>query len=158
MSEETDSLASDLWGRLLWVCPELGLSLFGWSVMPHPPSLAEYDGIRNVHYFDRLNDRDRVMAVLHELGHAYLHPPGSGELAGEHLDEAEELLVHNSAAQASEALGLRGYVEVMAGHGASRQLLAGVGPQERVRVDEIASFLEAAMHDPEHPPSWPSRA
>jgi hypothetical protein len=37
-------------------------------------------------------------------------------------------------------------------------LLAGVGPQERVRVDEIASSLEAAMHDPEHPPSWPSRA
>ncbi len=157
MSTETDSLAGDLWRRLRWVCPELGLSLVGWPATPHPPSLAEYDGVRYVHYLDRLDDRDRVMAVLHELGHAYLHPPGSGELAGEHLDEAEERLVHNSAAQASDVLGLHGYVAVMAGHGAPQRLLAEVGPEERVRVDEIASFLEAAMHDPEHPPSWPSR-
>lgn len=74
MNTEADSLASDLWRRLLWVCPELGLSLFGWPLTPHPPSLAEYDGIRNVHYLDRLNDRDRVMAVLHELG-TRLSPP-----------------------------------------------------------------------------------
>jgi hypothetical protein len=154
MSAGADSLASDLWRRLLWVCPELGLSLFGWSVMPHPPSLAEYDGVRYVHFLDQLNDHDRVMAVLHELGHAYLHPPGSGELAGEHLDEAEERLVHNAAAQASEALGLHGYVEIMAGHGAPRQLLAAVDPEERFRVDEIAAFLETAVRNPEHPPAW----
>jgi hypothetical protein len=59
MSAGGDSLASDLSRRLLRVCPELGLWLFGWSVTPHPPSLAEYDGVRCVHFLDQLNDHDR---------------------------------------------------------------------------------------------------
>jgi hypothetical protein len=157
MVTEPDSLASDLWRRLRWVCPELGLALYACSVMPHPPALAEYNSVSNVYFLDSLSDRDLVMAVLHELGHAYLHPPGAGEFAGEHLDEAEERLVHDAAAQASEALGLHGYVEVMAGHGAPRHLLAKVSPEERGHVDEIAAFLEAAVRNPEHPPAWPSR-
>ena len=45
------------------------------------------------------------MAVLHEPGHTYLHPPGGGEFANtEHLDEDEERLVHNAAAKACDGI------------------------------------------------------
>jgi hypothetical protein len=100
---------------------------------------------------------EAAMAILYELGHAYLHPPGSGEFAPNQLDEDEEQLVHAAAAQACRQLRLPGYVIAMASFGAPEHLLAPVGRQIQAQVDEIAAFLEAVVRDYEQPTAWPGR-
>ena len=157
LPERAGTTGAEVWRRLLFVMPDICLRPFGMAVMPHPPALAEYDGAQNIYYSDALSEPEAAMAVLHELGHAYLHPPGSGEFAPNRLDEDEEQLVHAAAAQACAQLGLPGYVTAMASRGAPEHLLAPVSPQIQTQVDEIAAFLEAIVRDYEHPPAWPGR-
>lgn len=156
--EETSPIAKDLLRQLLSALPDMGLRLIGFSVLPGSSSLAQYNGVHSIFYLDSLSEPDLFMAILHELGHAYLHPPGAGEFAPERLDESEERLVHNATAQACAALGLHEYVETMAGHGAPRHLLMPVVSELHGQRDEIAAFLEAVVHDYQQPPAWPSRS
>ena len=99
------------------------------------------------------------MAVLHEPGHTYLHPPGGGEFANtEHLDEDEERLVHNAAAKACDGIGLEGYGNVTIAYGVPRHLLAPVTADRRGLADEIATFLESVGREYERPPALPTRS
>jgi hypothetical protein len=152
-----DEVGVEVWRRLLFAMPDMGVRPFGMSAMPQPTALAAYDGVSNVYYSDVLSDAETAMAVLHELGHAYLHPPGSGEFAPQDLDRDEEQLVHNAAAKASDELGLPGYVAAMTSRGAPRQLLAPLAALKQDQVDEIAAFLIAVVRDYEQPPRWPKR-
>lgn len=61
---------------------------------------------------DNLTDQERVMALTHELGHAELHPPGSGDAP---VDlEPEDRVVHTVARIVCDEFGITDYYDVMA--------------------------------------------
>lgn len=155
LSKPESWTAGEFWHRVVSLASELGLQMIGWANATPHGALAEYNGANFIFYRTDLSERDQAMTVLHELGHAYLHPPGFGEFAGEGLDEDEEQLVHNAAAIASEALGFPEYVDAMGTHGAPVHLLAVVPPEKQNLVREIASFLETGVRNPEQPQPWP---
>jgi hypothetical protein len=144
----------EIWKLLYRLLPDHGLTAVGFPMLPG--SLAEYNPVsRQVYYLDSLNDKEKVMAVLHELGHAYLHPPGSGDLPGEHLDRVEEQIVHNAALLACEHVDIRGYTEMMRSRHVRVNALTALDAASQTVVYEIASYLKNVLNHPGNPPLLP---
>jgi hypothetical protein len=143
---EADALASKLWTRLGSVVGDLGLSFWGLTAMPRGDSLAQYDSVAGrVLYLVSLSERERVMTVLHELVHAYLHRPSPANTPDEKFDESEERLAHAVARRVCDALGIAGYSSAVAQRGVPDRLLTDVQADQHPTVDAIAAFLESCM-------------
>ena len=143
---EGDVLASKLWARLGWVVGDLDLSLWGMTATPSGNSLAEYDSVAGkLFYLVRLSERQRVMTILHELVHAYLHRPSPANAPDGQLDESEERLAHAVARRVCDALRLSGYAEMVAQEGVPDRLLTDIDADQRLVADAVSAFLESCM-------------
>lgn len=153
---KADTLAGDLWARLCTVIRDLGLDLSDLPASESRDSLAQYNPRTGTILCPKtLSGGDRVMAVLHELVHAYLHRPDPAKPRAGELDTVEERTAHAVAERVCDSLGLAGYVKAAESWGVPWYELVPVDPNQRTTVDTISAFLKACMIG-SSPVTWPS--
>jgi hypothetical protein len=102
-------------------------------------------------YVDSLTSHERLLASVHELTHAALHPPGSDDYDEDEYHHHEEPSAHVAAARICAHFGVLDYTDVMRKRGVSEHHL---GPQNDTMAEMMFQRVTAALSRPHLQPEW----
>jgi hypothetical protein len=149
---QVGTASSDLWAHLATLSTTLGITIWPWEGMEGAIGIYSAPRPSTIHITNRLDDRARTMAVVHELGHASLHPPGRPN--GPKLP-MEEPAVHTAAAdEVCTSYGVHDYRETLIWNGTTFEPVTADDPDGRALANRIVRRLTDALAYPDRDPGW----
>ena len=104
----------------------------------------------SIYIQDSLDEHQRIRALVHELTHACLHPPGRDDF-NEALYLLEEPCSHEAAIAVCADYGITDYFKVMVGLGVPLSCFQDSHPNI---VETMVQRLGAALGTPNKKPEW----